>query len=289
MTVVGILSPGEMGSAVARLLVAHGSTVVACVQGRSRATQTAAEAAGITLVPTLDAMVTCADLVVSVVPQQAVMDTAAAFAGAVRRTSHRPLYLDANSVAPATLRKVCAEVTTAGAACVDGAFVGNASQLEGRTTLYLSGDHAERAAAALSGALRVRVLDSEAGTASAFKLCWSGFNKGLVALFLEMVTAAESLGQREELLALLRLFYPGTVETVERLLPTYPRNSLRRVAELDEVVNWLRSVGHPGPMASGTRAVLRAFADLGLSAEGLWDADDVVDECCRRHLLSEGL
>jgi 3-hydroxyisobutyrate dehydrogenase-like beta-hydroxyacid dehydrogenase len=274
---------------MARLLVAHGSTVVACVQGRSQATQIAAEAAGITLVPTIDAMVTCADLVVSVVPQQAVMDSVAAFAGAVRRTSHCPLYVDANSVAPATLRDVCAEVAIAGAACVDGAFVGNASQLEGRTTLYLSGDHAERAATALSGALRVRVLDSEAGTASAFKLCLYGFNKGLVALFLEMVTAAESLGQRAELLASLRLFYPGTVETVERLLPTYPRNALRRVAELDEVVDWLRSAGHPGPMASGTRAVLRAFADLGLSAEGCWDTEDVVDECCRRHLLSGGL
>ena len=287
MTVVGILSPGEMGSAVARLLVAHGSTVVACVQGRSRATQTAAEAAGITLVPTLDAMVTCADLVVSVVPQQAVMDTAAAFAGAVRRTSHRPLYLDANSVAPATLRKVCAEVTTAGAACVDGAFVGNASQLEGRTTLYLSGDHAERAAAALSGALRVRVLDSEAGTASAFKLCWSGFNKGLVALFLEMVTAAESLGQREELLALLRLFYPGSVETVERLLPTYPRHARRRVEELDEIGEWLRSAGHSDAMAAATRHVIAGLAALDLPPGEAWDAERVLGECCRRGLLSE--
>lgn len=287
MTVVGILSPGEMGSAMGRVLVAHGRTVVACVQGRSQATRKAAEAAGFALVPTLDEVVARADLVVSVVPQQAVLDTAAAFAAAVRCCSRPPLYLDANSVAPATVREVCAEVAASGAACVDGAFVGSASELAGRTTLYLSGEHAAAAAAALRDALRVHVLDAETGTASAFKLCVYGFNKGLVALFLEMVTAADRIGQREELVRSLREFYPGSVETVERLLPTYPRHARRRAEELDEIGEWLRSAGHSDAMAAATRHVIAGLAALDLPPGEAWDAERVLGECCRRGLLSE--
>ena len=87
----------------------------------------------------------------------------------------------------------------------------------------------------LGDALKCVVLGGDVGAASAFKLAFAGFNKGLVALFLEVMAAADRLGQRDELLECLRAFYPGTVETVERLLPSYPRHAARRAEEMDEL------------------------------------------------------
>ena len=60
MTVVGIVSPGAMGSAVGRALRDGGARVVATVAGRS--TRTVALAHGLELLPSLDDVVAAADV-----------------------------------------------------------------------------------------------------------------------------------------------------------------------------------------------------------------------------------
>ena len=282
-----ILYPGEMGGAVGRVLTAGGWTVVSCLEGRSRRTVAGAAAAGITPAASLETAVAGADVVVSLVLQTAVVATAVAFAGAVAGTGRTPLYLDANSVSPATMAEVRAVVEGAGCACVDGAFVGSAGTLGGKTTLYLSGGRAEGLAALLGDTLRCVVLGGGIGTASAFKLAFAGFNKGLVALFLEVAAAADRLGQRDALLGCLREFYPGTVATVDRLLPSYPRHAARRVEEMDELVSTLLAQGSEAAMASGTRAVLARFAALGLDASAPWEPDAVLEACSRAGFFGE--
>ena len=113
-----------------------------------------------------------------------------------------------------------------------------------------------------------KLVGEEVGVASAFKLSIYGFNKGLVALFLEMVVAADRIGLRDELIQCLRDFYPGSVETVERLLPTYPRHARRRTQEMTEVVEWLGELGLSADMAAATRAVIQDVASL--AAAGRW-------------------
>ena len=224
---------------------------------------------------------------ISLVPQRAVVDTAAAFAAAVGATDRRPLFLDANSVSPATMAEVRAAVEGAGCDCVDGAFLGSAKALGQRTTLYLSGDRAAELASVLGDALKWVVLAGGVGAASAFKLAFAGFNKGLVALFLEVMSAADHLGQGDELLERLHAFYPGTVETVERLLPSYPRHAGRRAAEMDERVATMRAQGSQAPMAAGAAVVLARFAALHLDADAAWNLDAVLDACSRAGFLAE--
>lgn len=272
---------------MARILADRGWEVTTCVEGRSARTCAGATEAGATLLPTLSDVVGSADLVISLVPQNAVLQTAEAFAEAARHNERRPLYLDANSVSPATMREVCAMVAKAGTDCIDGAFVGNAGMLGSTTALYVSGARAEEVRDLIGEAFPVRVLGPSIGFASAFKLSFGGFNKGLVALFLEMVSASDRIGQRQELMQALRAFYPGSVETVERLLPTYPQHAARRAEEMVEVEEWLRGMGQRGPMAASTCSVLADLAGLGLPGDAALDAEGVVREACRRSLLAE--
>lgn len=282
-----ILYPGEMGGAVGTALVAGGWTVVTCLEGRSSRTARIAAQAGIAPVATLEAAVAAADVVVSLVPQAAVVETAAAFARAVAGAGRRPVFLDANSVSPATMAEVRALVEEAGCDCVDGAFVGSAKALGQKTTLYVSGDRAEELATVLGAALKTVVLGRDVGAASAFKLAFAGFNKGLVALFLEVMAAADRLGQRVDLLECLREFYPGTVETVERLLPSYPRHAGRRAEEMEELASALAAQGSGSAMATGAGTVLARFAALHLDADADWDLDDVLEACSRAGFLAE--
>jgi len=282
-----ILYPGEMGGAVGKALVDGGWAVASCLEGRSSRTVAAAQAAGITPESTLEAAVAVADLVVSVVPQTAVIETAAAFAAAVGGTDRRPVYLDANSVAPATVAEVRTIVEAAGCDCVDGAFLGSAGALGRKTTLYLSGGPAREIGSLLGDALKCVVVNGDVGVASAFKLAFAGFNKGLVALFLEVMAAADRLEQRDALLECLREFYPGTVETVARLLPSYPRHAARRAEEMDELVSSLRAQGSEPVMAAGAAAVLARFAALHLNAGADWDLETVLEAWSRADSLRD--
>jgi 3-hydroxyisobutyrate dehydrogenase-like beta-hydroxyacid dehydrogenase len=285
MTTVGVLFPGEMGVAVARRLTARGHRVATSARGRSHRTLEAAATAGVDVLPELSDVVQVAQLVLCLVPQEAAVEMARAFVAATEATGERPMYLDANSLAPATMREIAGVVTAGGCDCVDGAFIGNAASIGERTVLYLSGPQAPRAAGMLRDALAVQLVGEEVGVASAFKLSIYGFNKGLVALFLEMVVAADRIGLRDDLIQCLRDFYPGSVETVERLLPTYPRHARRRTQEMTEVVEWLGELGLSADMAAATRAVIQDVASLQLQDDGQWDAEKLIVEMCRRGLL----
>jgi 3-hydroxyisobutyrate dehydrogenase-like beta-hydroxyacid dehydrogenase len=288
VTTVGIVSLGEMGAAVARRLTAVGDRVVTCDQGRSSRTIEAAGAVGAEVVPSLSDMAREAAVVLCVVPQDAALEVARDFSSASLDAGARPLYVDANSLSPAAVGEIAGVLASAGCDCVDGAFIGNAASLGGKTTLHLSGPRAGEAATLFDRAIAVRVLGGEVGAASAFKLSIYGFNKGLVALFLEMMAAADRLGLQGELMDCLRDFYPGSVDTVERLLPTYPRHAHRRAAEMAEVIAWLGEIGQSADMATGTRAVIEDVASLGLPVEGEWDTETLVAEMCRRGLLRRG-
>lgn len=54
MDIVGIISPGDMGSAIGKVLCENGMDVVTCLEGRSHLTRLRAEEAGFRIVPTLD-------------------------------------------------------------------------------------------------------------------------------------------------------------------------------------------------------------------------------------------
>jgi 3-hydroxyisobutyrate dehydrogenase-like beta-hydroxyacid dehydrogenase len=276
MRSAAVLYPGEMGCAVAKVFIAAGWGVGTYLWGPSVVCRGDAEAAAIATLGSLEEAVGTSDLVVSLVPPAAALETAEAAAGAARRSGRRPLFLDANSVAPATMAAIAATLADAGLDCVDGAFVGSAAELGGRTRLYLSGPRAAELAAALPEALHAGELGVDVGAASAFKLAFAGFNKGLVALFLDVMEAAGAAGDRDELLACLRAFYPGTIETLERLLPSYPRHAARRADELDELARWLTNEGRDAGCAAAARGVLRRFAALCLDDGRDWTFTEVL-------------
>lgn len=287
---VVILHPGDMGSAIGRALVARGFEVRACLDGRSDRTRANARAAGFTLFPDLEVAVRGADLVISLVPPSRALEVAEHFAAAraaiAREAGTDPLYVDANSVSPVTMERIAAVVSRSGADCVDGAVLGGAAGVGAATRLLLSGPRAAEIAAVFQGCIRVEALGDALGSASALKMCFAAFNKGLVALFLETVAASAKIGQAENLLALLAEFYDGAVSTVDRLLPSYPRHVSRRIDELAEIEGWLGGLQQGRGMASGARSVFEALALTALDPDHDWTARGVVEAALERGLLS---
>ncbi len=291
MNQAGMFYTGEMGTALSRKLMDAGFKVLSCASGRSERTRINAMNNGITLSENIEEVIGESGWIFCLVPPHHAIEVAERVTGAMDRTGKHPVYVDCNSVGPGTMRKIESVIKRCGGELLDGVFMGGASMIESKTILYLSGERAGELARLLEKALRVIPLGKEIGEASAFKMCFSGFNKGLVALFLEMVTAADRIGERERLVQSLEDFYPGTVETVRRLLPTYPIHCERRVQEMEELVSFLRGQGQVPAISAGIRSVLESFGKIFLDPTGgegkerRWTIDEILEKCSSRGLL----
>ena len=129
MTVVGLLHPGEMGTAVAAALRGSGETVLWASAGRSSATAERAERAGLEDAGDVAELCRRCEILLSVCPPHAAADVAreaGGFAG---------IYVDANAIAPETARTIAALHER----FVDGGIVGPPPSQAGTTRLYLSG------------------------------------------------------------------------------------------------------------------------------------------------------
>jgi 3-hydroxyisobutyrate dehydrogenase-like beta-hydroxyacid dehydrogenase len=230
---IGVLHPGEMGSAVAS--VARGEIWWA-PEGRSEATAARAREAGLRPAPLAELLERC-DILLSICPPHAALDVAGACAG------YGGIYCDANAIAPETARAVG---RTVGGDVVDGGIIGGPPREPG-TRLYLSGPAAAEVAAVFAGtALEPVVLGDEVGTASALKMCYAAWTKGSAALLLAVSQAAEALGLDDELRVEWERSIPGLHERAERAARSADAKGWRWAGEMRQIEATLRAAGLPG-------------------------------------------
>lgn len=285
---VGLLYPGDMGTAVAKLLRSSGLRVVTSLDGRSAATVRNCRAAGIEEVPGLGDVVKTASILLVLVPPAA----AGAVARQVRDQFHwrgegdRLIYVDLNSIAPDTARAIAGEFAQSSVDFVDGAISGPAARLAERCVLYLSGVRAGPVAALFEGKMRVQVLGDAPGQASTMRMLLSGMTKGVIALFVEMAIAARSAGVLDRLLTAYRGSYPGIMEVVDRTLPSYPQHAARRGQEMAEVENTLAELGLAPTVTTGVRESIEAIAQCWTAAaDRTLTAAEVIEELHARGFM----
>jgi len=258
---VGLLSPGEMGAAIATSLKAHGVAVTTCVAGRSARTRGIAEGAAIALVPTVADLVMECEVFLSIVPPSEALNVARAVAAAARNTGARPTYVDCNAIAPATMREVAAIV---GGDVIDVGIVGSPPRGEASPRLYASGPHADTLE--LPG-LDVRAIGEEIGTASALKMCYAACTKGFTALATELLVAARLLGVGQALEAELAASQSAQREVMARQIPRMPGVAHRWIGEMEEIAKTFADVGLTPRMLEGAADVFRFAAKTPIGSE----------------------
>jgi 3-hydroxyisobutyrate dehydrogenase-like beta-hydroxyacid dehydrogenase len=287
---IGVLYPGEMGTAVAELLRGAGCRVITTLDGRGETTARNCQAAGLEELDSLQEVVRVASVLLVLVPPGAALTVAEQVRECLpfRCGADRLLYVDLNSVSPETSSATAAVFAGAPVDFVDGAILGLASLLANRGVLYLSGLRAGAVAALFAGKMQVQVLGGEPGQASALRMLLSGLTKGVIALFVEMALAARQAGILERLLAAYQANYPGVMEIVKRILPTYPLHAARRGHEMAEVEDMLSHLGLCPTVVPGIRQLIADMGECGL-ADGPkrdWSVTAVIEELHTRRLLS---
>ena len=255
--VVGLLHPGEMGSAVGATLLAGGARVLWVSEGRGALTRRRAEELGLQDAGSLARLAREAGTIVSVAPPHAALEVARAVAAA----GFGGLFVDANAVSTETAREIGRIVERGGARFVDGGIIGPANRKPGAARLYLSGPHvAEALPLFAAGPVAAIALDGPVGAASALKMAYAGWNKGLQALLMSVRALALAEGVDEALLAEWLISAPELPARSERAFQDNARKAWRFVGEMEEIARSFGQAGLPGGFHEAAGEVYRRLA-----------------------------
>lgn len=273
---LALLHPGAMGASVGAALVASGHRVRWCSAGRSAASARRAGESGLEPFDTLAALLDGADGVISVCPPEAALDVA----GQVARCGFAGVYVDANAVAPATVRGLAESFP---GRLVDGGIVGPPALRADTTRLYLSGPRAAEVAGWFAaGALGATAMDGPVGAASALKMCYAAYTKGTAALLLAIRALARAEGVDQALLAEWAISQPDLARRSEVSARGSAPKAWRFVGEMQEIAASFEAGALPGDFHKGAAEIYRRLGDL----KDLPDAD--LDSVIERQLATRG-
>ena len=255
MNTIAIISPGNMGHAVGRLLASRGFDVVTALADRSARTRGLAAQAGIRDLGGVDGLVAEAELILSILPPAAAVAAAEAVAAAMTTAGVAPPYADCNAIAPATTERIAELIRGAGAAYVDAGIIGGPPANGRGPRLYTCGAEARLLAPLDGGGLSVRDLGGAIGRASALKMCYAAVTKGTSALQFAQLAAASRLGVDEALAAELEESQAATLAGMRRGLPALPARAPRWIEEMRQIAATFESVGVPGDFHRGAAAL----------------------------------
>ncbi|HEY2242067.1 MAG TPA: DUF1932 domain-containing protein [Streptosporangiaceae bacterium] len=257
-TTIGLLHPGEMGSAVGHCLVEQGHTVLWVPQGRGPATAHRAAAAGLTEAASLDDLTGRSEFIVSVCPPHAARAVAESVIGTQGGFGGR--YVDANAIAPQTVRTLAETVTKAGAGFTDGGIIGlppKPGSARG-PGFYLSGDGAAEVVALFDGTpVRAEVVDGGVGAASAVKLAYAAWTKGSAALLLAARALARAERVEGTLMAEWGVSQPGLGQRAEAAARSAATKGWRWDAEMTEIATAMAGAGLPDGFHQAAAEIFR--------------------------------
>jgi 3-hydroxyisobutyrate dehydrogenase-like beta-hydroxyacid dehydrogenase len=249
MAAVGLLHPGEMGSALGVALLAAGHEVLWASEGRSA--ETAERARRFEDAGDAATLARRVEVILSVCPPLA--------AGDVMRSvpEFEGVYVDANAVSPATARALAAEKPL----FVDGGIIGPPPRDTGTTRLYLSGPEAAGVARLFDGTtVDARLLSTEIGDASALKMTYAAWSKGSAALLLAIRATARAEGVEDRLLSEWSLSIPGLEARSEAAERSAEAKGWRWVGEMEEIAATFGAAGEPEGFHRAAAEIFRRFS-----------------------------
>jgi 3-hydroxyisobutyrate dehydrogenase-like beta-hydroxyacid dehydrogenase len=256
---VAVLGLGEAGSAFAAGMVAHGAEV------RGFDPANVIVPAGVA-----DCMM-AAEAVEGAAAVIALTHAAQALDAAESAVAHLPagaFYADFATGDPGLKGEIAMRARDHGLRAIDGAVMNPVPLAGVATPVDVAGDDAGEFVALMSPlGLRLTAVSAEPGVAASRKLLRSVLVKGLSALIIESMRAAETAGQadwfRDHVFEVLNHL---DREYVIRLVEGNVKHSVRRVHEMEAASELLRQLGEPPLTSEATRQVLESVTQRGVPA-----------------------
>lgn len=252
---IAIIGLGEVGRCYAKALATvPGTTFQFCDTRLSQAGQDLVSTFGVAVREDIGDWLADADWVISCVFGAVSLDVAG------RCFDHMKLgarYADLTTASPADKRVAAVRAKGKGLDYIDVAVMGAISLAWARTPLLCAGDGAGKFAELMQragGNARV-VEDGAAGDAISLKVLRSVFTKGMEALSVELLMAAEKQGVRDKLYGVLKDIDDSPLEDfINMLVRTHTIHARRRTHEVAEAQKELMGAGLTSLVLPGVEA-----------------------------------
>lgn len=264
---VAIMSPGDMGHAVGRVLGEHGLEVLTCLAGRSERTRGLAERGRFRDLPSLESVIREADLVLSILPPAAALEMARRATEAMIAVGKSPPYADCNAVSPQAVRRVAREISRAGADFIDAGIIGLAPGRGQPPRFYVSGGRTDVMGKLDGRGIEIRPMGSEVGRASAIKMCYAGLTKGIRTLYTAVLVTAEKTGLLEELCEEFLHSQEAAYQQMKASVPRLPADSVRWIGEMREIAATFEAAGVTPRFHEGAEEIFSLLASTPFAAE----------------------
>lgn len=157
------------------------------------------------------------------------------------------IFIDLNSISPDTKRRVADVIAKGGAgSCIEGAIMDAVKPRGHKVPILLAGPRASEAADKLNAAgMKCEAIGEKIGQACSVKMIRSVMMKGVEALILESMRAAETAGVTERILDSVNVTFEGLDwrRLTSHYLKRTHEHGLRRVSEMKESAATLKSLG----------------------------------------------
>jgi 3-hydroxyisobutyrate dehydrogenase-like beta-hydroxyacid dehydrogenase len=176
------------------------------------------------------------------------------------------LLIDINSVSPKRKQETADRVCATGAEYLDMAVMAPVHPRMHRTPVLIAGDTVPDHADILDRlGFSYRVAGSRPGDATAIKMVRSLFVKGLEAITVETLLAAEASGCFDEIVNSLSASYPdlNIISVAAYNLERTLTHGARRAAEMEECVATLNDLGLQGGLAAAIAEIQRLQGKAG--------------------------
>ena len=265
---IGVLHPGEMGVSIAASAIHTGHWVYWVSTGRSEQTRLRAEQQNLFEMQSLSELCHTCEIILSICPPHAAEEVAKQ----VLAEQFRGIYLDANAISPQRVRKLHQIMAENKIRFIDGSIIGGPAWKPGGTFLYLSGEDAESIRKCFqSGPLETRIISSDVGKASALKMCYAAYSKGVTALLASILATAEAFDVREELYRKWDLDDQGFSEQVNSRVMRTTAKAWRFAGEMEEIAATFEEAGLPGGFHHAAAEIFQKMAGLKPGSQVLLD------------------
>jgi len=264
---IGFMTPGDMGQGVAGQLQKKGYTVLTALDQRSERSKKMAKDIGLTDVGSIDKLVAESDLIMSVMNPGSAIDFAREAAAAIAKQSRKPLFIDCNAIAPDTMREIAELMKGAGSRCLDGGLIGPPPRGTAKVHLYVAGPGVKDIEQIGNEQLVVHVMSEKLGDASAIKMCYGAFNKGIQGLLVEIFMASHRLGVHDMLEQQILSSRADIYNWLLGTLPQMPPKAYRWVPEMLQIAKTFEGVGMTPRLFQGQSDMFEMIAKTALGKE----------------------
>jgi len=265
--IIGIMSAGDMGHAVAGVLIDRGYKVLTVLDGRSDLTRSRAKRSNMEEVPDLNELVNRSDFVFSIMPPERAKDFALSVASTIRDSKENTVFVDCNAISPQTTNLIAKDMDRSGVKMLNVGIIGPPPGRGSMTKFYASGTEVEQLGFLDNNAIKFVPVGEDITKASSIKMCYAGLTKGLMTLHTSVLVAAELLGISAELQCELEESQQFHWEAMDRRISTYACDAERWAGEMEQISETFGLVGMTANLHKGAAEVFRMLDASPLSVE----------------------